>query len=366
MIVPTLTRWLAWRGCSMRPIAAGDRMEWLDLGRGLCMVLVVIMHVHVIHYLPLFRHSPFRDAWTTFIDIAQPIRMPTFFAISGFLAARAIWRPWKDAFQKRVLLLSYVYAVWLLISLLIAHSFRMQWSSDVAGGLPREFVAELIYPQTILWYLYALVGYFLVARFARDLPLAVTLSAAVLLAIMSDLLPTPQAARLARNLLFFLIGGYLPAALNHIAQRASARSAMLSASAFAAMMGLAWMAGSHVPGITLPASLAGIWLCLTVSKLMADSWAAPHLMEIGRRTLPIFLLHGLIIDMLNRTAIGPAGAIFQPVRTHMALAAIYPLAASALVIVVSLMIHRLLLSIGQDWLFALPTPWRRQRLPVPA
>src|SRR3712207_8675988 len=50
----------------------------------------------------------FRSVWHEVTEALRPVRMPLFFAISGFFASRAVHRPWRDA-RARVMGGDYLY-----------------------------------------------------------------------------------------------------------------------------------------------------------------------------------------------------------------------------------------------------------------
>ena len=65
--------------------SADLRVAWVDAAKGLCILLVVLMHAT----LGVEKATGTATALNGFIDWAKPFRMPDFFLISGlFLAAR--------------------------------------------------------------------------------------------------------------------------------------------------------------------------------------------------------------------------------------------------------------------------------------
>lgn len=327
------------------------------------MILVVMMHVDEMHYSHFFAQTPFAGPWDILTSVAKPARMPTFFAISGFLASRAVWRPWSEIFRKRVLLLYYLYALWLAISLGIFRLLYAKWDSHFLPSLFKGIANQLIFPQTLLWFLYALVIFFIFARTLRALPWIITFSFAILLSAFSETFTWPTSSYLARSLLFFLIGAYIPTTLSCIAERASPRMALWSGASFLALTGLILVAGKMTPGIWLPASVAGVWFCLTISKLLASTRAGWPLIQIGQKTLPIFVLHGTFLTLLNYVCDRWASPIMRVLSHNILISAIYPVAINILVLSGTLAAHRLLLSLGQRWLFSLPT-WTAPKQPV--
>lgn len=341
-----------------------DRKLWVDLARGACMILVVMMHLDEMHYSVVMHASSFLGEWDVLTSAARPARMPLFFVVSGYLAASAVLRPWRQVVRNRVIRLVYLYVVWLVVYAGLALADPWGDPSLSPASVLAAYAGQLLWPDSSLWFIYALVLYFAVARALRDAPRAAVFGAAALLSAVSESLPSPTAAYLARCLLFFLIGAYAPATIDALAARAGAATAVAATLAYAAATGLILVAGGDVFGIWLPAGVAGVWLGVVLSVLAARTWLTAPLVAIGRRTVCIFVLHGVFITQLNRLA--PLGGGWFPdlVTGSAALAALYPVAANAVVIAACLAVYEACRRCGLSWLFALP-PWAFASL-VPA
>src|SRR5439155_18234635 len=94
---------IAASGGPKAPIAA--RVDWVDYAKGICIVMVVMMHsvlgvelaageTGFMHWLVMF---------------AKPFRMPDFFLISGLFLSVVIDRDWRTYFDRKVLHFSYFY-----------------------------------------------------------------------------------------------------------------------------------------------------------------------------------------------------------------------------------------------------------------
>lgn len=68
------------------------RLLWPDAAKGFAITLVVLTHLTSKHYPTLDLHVPEYVflAWLGLSDVLAPIRMPLFFAISGYFAARSL------------------------------------------------------------------------------------------------------------------------------------------------------------------------------------------------------------------------------------------------------------------------------------
>ena len=88
--------------------AGKQRLAWIDFSKGLCMVLVVLYHLSLwmeteVHSGPGF--------WWVISDALNPLRMPLFFFISGYLSISALRRPLGSS-RSRTIGLYYVYVLW--------------------------------------------------------------------------------------------------------------------------------------------------------------------------------------------------------------------------------------------------------------
>src|SRR3954471_9658796 len=85
-------------GAAMRPQLLKQRLAWPDLARGLCMVLVVLLHSD--HAL---RHIDESDEHLHLLnELLVPLRQPLFFLISGVLGAGVLSRGARGVLVHRV------------------------------------------------------------------------------------------------------------------------------------------------------------------------------------------------------------------------------------------------------------------------
>src|ERR1043166_6815366 len=76
---------------------ATGRLDWVDVAKGICIVLVVMMH----STFGVERTIGTSTSLHGFIDWARPFRMPDFFLISGLFLAARIDRPWRAYLDTR-------------------------------------------------------------------------------------------------------------------------------------------------------------------------------------------------------------------------------------------------------------------------
>src|SRR5262245_41932545 len=109
------------KGCGLddllAPARPARRLDWADVAKGACIVLVVLWHVIMKHYLRIGWHvsSPLPGAWGRASELLLPLRMPLFFAISGYFGAAAVGRPWRVLGRTKVAKFLYLYVLWLCV-----------------------------------------------------------------------------------------------------------------------------------------------------------------------------------------------------------------------------------------------------------
>src|ERR1700679_4142873 len=90
---------------------AGDRVDWVDSAKGICIIMVVMMH-SVLGVELAAGESGFMHLFVTF---AKPFRMPDFFLISGLFLPLVIDRDWRTYLDRKVVHFAYFYVLWVTI-----------------------------------------------------------------------------------------------------------------------------------------------------------------------------------------------------------------------------------------------------------
>ncbi len=151
-----------------------SRVAWVDYAKGICIILVVMMHA-VTSYAVLV------PGWTwlhNVVEFAFPFRMPDFFLIAGLFLSRTIDGPLKTYIDKKVIHFFYFYTLWLVIQvffveldLLIANP--LEWGRFVLWGM--------IDPYQTMWFVYMLAVFYVITRLIRKLPVWLVFAGAALL-----------------------------------------------------------------------------------------------------------------------------------------------------------------------------------------
>lgn len=341
---------------------SGIRLDWADLAKGACILLVVLHHVTTKHYLPLVpaEVAPVAAGWEWLTGALKPVRMPLFFLLAGIFAAGAVRRPWPQVLVPRVLTPYWVYAVWLAVLGVVFGLERTMVTNRVQD--PGELLADLVFASTGAWFLYALALYFVLAKTTLRVDVRVVVGLAAVVAISVSALPMTAANResVVLHFVYFVLGARLPEIGRVLADgRRVPLGVLLLAYAGAA-------ATTAVLGFPLSVEIVALSLLgvptavrLAVAAGTSDPLAR-GVTALGRRTLPVYVLHMPVLAVWHHL---PGLTLDVGGATGWVLAALYPVAVAVAVTVVSLGLHRLLLALGLPWLFTLPA-WVRLHTPA--
>lgn len=340
---------------------ANNRLDWADVAKGACIVLVVLWHVIMKDYLQIDWRvgTPFPGAWGTVGEQLLPLRMPLFFAISGFFAANAVGRPWRVLGRSKVAKFLYLYGLWLCIHTALL-SLAPDFNTEKAHGV-LHFLEQLTITPSNLWYLQALAIYFVIAKLSRPVPPLVVLAAAFLLSATAaaELVATPgDRGGLYQNLVFFLAGLYGKQLIQRVAEAASwLRFAAVAVPYMGLLAVIHRFDAKTWFGLWPAVSFVAIFLGVTLASLAAR-WAplTRAVTNIGRQTLPIYVIHMPVLALLHLLFVdvfsSPGGSV------QLALSAIEPAVMTAAVVAICLLLYRFL---PKPWLFDLPA----KRTPKP-
>ena len=335
------------------------REPWADAAKGLCILLVVLHHTVGKHYVPLMSElsevEPFAappllpawvaQAWHELTEALRPVRMPLFFALSGFFASRAVHRPWPAA-RARVLGGYYLYVVWLLFFALfyvVESRLPANRTEDLA-----DLGRDLVWASTSMWFLFALPVYFVIAKALRQWPRATLAAAATLAGSLSWFgIEEVNRAQVLFCFLFFAIGAYRPRLVSDAVARLPVPAAL---GAF--VLALAIVNADVVPRSipVLVAGVAGVALGLAVARHLARSVLADAFAWLGRRTMRVYVLHLVVLSAVMYL---PSPLTRGPLAGSLPFALVYPLVLTAFVVAACLGLYVVLARLT-PWLFAAP------------
>src|SRR5476649_2675461 len=143
---------------------APGRVDWVDYAKGICIVMVVMMH-SVLGVEAAVGQTGFMHLLVAF---AKPFRMPDFFLISGLFLSVVIDRDWRTYLDRKVVHFAYFYVLWVTIQFgFKAPSFAAETSWHHVGFL---YLESLIEPFGTLWFIYLLPLFFVVTKATSRMP----------------------------------------------------------------------------------------------------------------------------------------------------------------------------------------------------
>ncbi len=278
-------------------IPDATRSDWIDIAKGLGILLVVYGHVA----RGLFNGGvPMDPWWFTTVDSAiYAFHMPLFFLLSGWFFVGSLTRRGpRDYLAGRIATVLWPYVLWSLlqggIELLMS-----RWTSKPVTLA--EVLALGWTPRAQFWFLYALflmslMGVAMCWRRPKAGVAVLTLTGAALMALQHRDWPMP-AALVSSHLLYFAIGAWLGA------QRVGIATARRLAVIGVLLGGIAVIALQSA-GLDLPKlmKLAEATLGLSAACVLAIALAGAGngaalgqgLAALGRASMAIFLAHILV------------------------------------------------------------------------
>lgn len=338
-----------------REIDRAGRLAWADTAKAVSILLVVLHHTvgkHLVHVVPA-DFAVVHTAWIELSYALKPVRMPLFFVVSGLFVGSALNRPWRDVARKRVWNIYYLYALWLTL-----HTAAFLVLDELAMNRTRnwpEFLANLVVASTGLWYLYALVAYFLVARLLTrvDPRIVVVIAAAVALATPALGIEEVNRVSLLQHFFYFAFAAHFPSVVNTMA-RVRPRPVLLMVGALAVLAVLPVALGDQAQPSRFVVSLLAVPLAVRACALLAR-WRPGTAMgsALGRRTMPIYVLHMPVLALAHTLLLDELRFTGTSIASIAGMV-LYPLAATGFIVLACLGLHRLVGWAGFHWLFVLP------------
>lgn len=325
------------------------------MAKALCIILVVLMHCEGAYDdANWFYREELKLAWRGMNAAIRPLRMPLFFLVSGLLASASILRPDSRAQRNRFHRPLYLYLLW---GALLSWAIPTGFAPEIPDNILVQMGMTIGLVAAFSWYMLALAVFFLFTKMTLRLPLPMVLLLCAGLSAVGtfyqDMFVMHQ-SKLLRCLFFFVVGARMRDQVLALGKTPSMARTVAFGIAFLA--GVVALHGSD--NYLLPVDVAAVGFGISLCCLLSER---PSLMRparwLARRTLPIYLLHFLMIPAL--AYIG--SQILPPtLLDSFWFGLAVPLLSVPVMIVASLIAHRLLLLIGATWLFDLPYRARPQ------
>jgi len=326
--------------------AAYGRVDWVDYAKGLCIVLVVMMHSTL-----GVEAAAGQEGWMhAAVAFATPFRIPAFFLIAGLFLARTIDRDWSTYLDRKVLHFAYFYVLWVTIQFV----FKAPGIAQASGvaGLPAAYLMAYIEPFGTLWFIYILPIFFVVTRLVRGVPPILVWVCAAALEIAPIVTGWTVIDEFAARFVYFYTGYVVATRVFAFAKATEYRpaTALNAVMAWALLnqflVAKGWAA---LPGVSLALGMVGAAAVVAVSALIArGDWFAA-LRYVGQNSIVIYLAFFLPMA-LSRTVLLKSGYITD-IGT-------ISLLVTAEALIGALVLYWLAMKVGLRFLFERPEAFR--------
>jgi uncharacterized membrane protein YcfT len=262
------------------------RIDWVDTAKGICIVMVVMMH-SVLGVEAAAGETGFMHALVAF---AKPFRMPDFFLISGLFLSVVIDRDWRTYLDRKVVHFAYFYVLWVTIQFgFKAPSFAAESSWSHVAYL---YLESFIEPFGTLWFIYLLPVFFVVTKLLRRAPPLAIWSAAAALEMLHVGTGWTVIDEFCARFVYFYSGYLFAAQVFALSDRARARPALAlcGLALWALVNGSLVLSGfSEWPLVSLTLGLAGACAIVVTGTLLAHAHRLDFLRYCGEHSIVIYL-----------------------------------------------------------------------------
>lgn len=263
-----------------------ERIDWVDYAKGICIVMVVMMHSTLGVEAAAGKHGFMHLV----VEFAKPFRMPDFFLISGLFLARVIDRDWRTYLDRKVVHFAYFYFLWVAIQFAFkAPGFAVEQGWSHVGVL---YLQTFIEPFGTLWFIYLLPIFFVVTKAARNIPAAAIWATAAALEMMHVSSGWTVLDEFAARFVYFYSGYLFAAKVFALAESARTRPqlALAGLAMWAAINAALVFAGvGGWPVISLALGFAGAAAIIVTGTLLARAGWLGALRYCGEHSIAIYL-----------------------------------------------------------------------------
>ncbi|MEO8804605.1 MAG: acyltransferase [Burkholderiaceae bacterium] len=281
-----------------RAVRANARAEWVDVAKGMGIVLVVLGHA--IGGLVSARLVAPDSAWNATFYLIYTFHMPLFFLLAGLFVEQRLASDAGGFVRSAFTRIAWPYLLWSVVQLLVIDAVGS------AVNVPTEvsawrLVALLWEPASQFWFLQALLVLHLASRLLLPHIGAAAFVLVLLLArgVVEWVELPPLLAAPARYGMYYALGVWLgPLLLRSVEALPRSRATALAAAATVvwAIAAVAAYASGHayISLATLPAAFAGSAAVVALASLPRATLAA-FWVQLGQASMAIYLLHVLFV-----------------------------------------------------------------------
>ena len=269
-----------------RTAAIADRIAWVDYAKGICIVMVVMMH----SVLGVEASTGQTGFMHDLVAFAKPFRMPDFFLISGLFLAVVIDRDWRTYLDRKVVHFAYFYALWVTIQF----AFKAPgFAADLGwSGVGTLYLQSFVEPFGTLWFIYLLPIFFVVTKLTRNLPAFAVLGAAIALESARIATGWTVIDEFASRFVYFYAGYLFADTVFALSDRARGAplAALAGLAAWLVLNGaLVWGGISEWPLVSLALGFAGAGAIVVTATLLARLRGLSGLRFLGEHSIVIYL-----------------------------------------------------------------------------
>lgn len=311
--------------------------------------------------------------WEEINLMIGPMRMPLFFLLSGLFAAKALSERWRLFADRRVWIMVWLFVLWVPIREIwlsmvpltsVGHSGSIPAPNGVDpenwGPMLERIGLSVLGPESYLWFLYALALFAVLSKLTRKVPPVLQLLVAGAISVINPLaeLGWPW-TNISQTYFFYLLGMYGAPWIHRIAQQ---RKPWILLGSLTVYISIAvWIQANHAHfnlGLGGPVrtilAVTGIIVAISALAPVAHWRVLSWLNTIGSRTLPIFLMHIMVLATVT--------FVFDLVLPADPGLPLQPLILAGIAMALCIGLHKLLMSCGFSWLFVRPK-WMRRNVP---
>lgn len=294
------------------------RMDWMDLLRGLAVLLVVVLHAAGIPHM----NDHGVELWSQLNELLEPFRMPLLMVLSGLLLPHSLAKPLLVYVRGKLCGIAWPLALWMVLFGVVIY-----WNGP---GDPQYWLTG-----DYLWFLMTLLICYALAlglkpalNFAGRratgrrspaglLPLTLTavLGAIAMIALLEIL--QPEQLLISRTLyygaFFFLGSACVPALARWVSAPGRAVTLLCIGAGLCAYLGLSdpsFRTGTAVSAVT---ACMGIAVALWCAPRVPASAVTTFLRWLGRNSLVVYVTHFPVIILTFRAAqalhLGPLATV---------------------------------------------------------
>lgn len=258
-----------------------NRVFWVDYAKGITIILVVLFHTTY--------ENLYSEPFVYFNSLLAQMRMPFFFFISGLFIHRSFDSE-KNTFMKRKIYpLLYLFVLWSVIRYFVDSAPR-KFLLGQEANLNNLFTI-FIDPLGTYWYIYALLIYLFITYTFRSRLKTTMVLALIFFSITIILGEANFLMKLSKYYPMFLLGHFASDLVIKKATKIRSYHLIIPAAFF---VFVAFFKGTNITSnplgvlfINCFGIVSGIVVSVLSTKIKYMSW----LTNVGRNTLPIYVLH---------------------------------------------------------------------------